>query len=308
MAIPDFQTLMRPVLALAEAGEVRIRDAIATLADQFELTEDERRHLLPSGRQTTFANRVHWAKTFLAKAGLVSSTRRGHFVISDRGRRVLAEHSDRVDMKVLNQFEEYRQFREAIPEADKPADSEMPAAGTVPISVTPDESLRVTVNQIEQLVAKELLDRLMAAPPKFFENAVVQLLRAMGYGGTRIDAGRVTGGSGDGGIDGVIDQDPLGLDRVYIQAKRYALDNGVGESEVRGFVGALAGKQAAKGVFVTTSRFTTAATKFVQNLQTKVVLIDGDTLAALMIRHDIGVRTEQTLHVKKLDEDFFDDE
>lgn len=319
MPIPDYQSLMLPVLKLAEAGEIHVRDATDRLAQELALTPDERATMLPSGRQTLLSNRMHWAKTYMQKAGLVRSTRRGHFAITDRGREVLASKPARVDNDLLMRFEGFRDFRtksrDGTIEEDPPgtASATSPAAGKSATALemteeTPDEAIRSAVRAIEETLAKDLIDRILAASPAFFENAVVSLLLAMGYGGSREDAGRAIGRSGDGGLDGVIDEDALGLDRVYVQAKRYAPDNAVGEPEIRAFAGSLGAVKANKGVFVTTSRFTRSAEDFVVRTPNKIVLIDGDMLASLMIRYGVGVRTEQTILVKKLDEDFFLDE
>src|SRR5579875_865143 len=301
MAVPDFQTLMLPVLKAAADGEVKISDLVDKLAEEFQLTEEERRELLPSGRQTTLANRAGWARTYLAKAGLVKPTRRGYFEATDRGRRVLAGNPGRIDTRFLSQFPEFEEFRKAARDA---VEDTSDTTGEL-VERTPDELLRVTPRQIENALRAELLDRLLEASPTFFENTIVNLLVSMGYGGSREDAGRAIGRSGDNGLDGVIDQDALGLDRVYIQAKRYKLDNGVGEAEVRGFAGSLEGAKATKGVLVTTSYFTAQARAFAEKIARRIVLVDGQQLAHLMIKHDVGVRIEETLHIKKIDEDFF---
>jgi restriction system protein len=304
MAVPDFQALMLPVLKAAANGEVRFSDLVETLADEFHLTDEERRRLLPSGKQTALANRTGWAKTYLAKAGLIRAPRRGYFEATDRGRETLAHAPARIDIKFLSQFPEFEEFRKASRED---VDSSDDTAGEIVerSSRTPDEILRATHQEIEKTLRAELLDRLLQTPPAFFENTIVTLLVAMGYGGSREDAGRALGKSGDNGLDGVIDQDALGLDRVYLQAKRYKFDNAVGESEVRGFAGSLEGVKATKGVFVTTSYFTSQARAFAERIARRIVLIDGQQLAQLMIKHDVGVRIEETLHIKKIDEDFF---
>jgi restriction system protein len=304
MAVPDFQTLMLPVLKAAAQGEVRLSELVEKLANEFHLTDAERRQLLPSGRQTTLANRTGWARTYLAKAGLVKATRRGYLEATERGRDALAHAPARIDIRFLSQFPEFEEFRKAARE--DPESSESTAGEIVERSSrTPDEILRATHQEIEKTLGAELLDRLVQASPTFFENTIVNLLVSMGYGGSREDAGRALGKSGDNGLDGVIDQDALGLDRVYIQAKRYKFDNAVGEPEVRGFAGSLEGAKATKGVFVTTSYFTPQARGFAEKIARRIVLIDGQQLAQLMIKYDVGVRIEETLHIKKIDEDFF---
>ncbi len=310
MAIPDYETLMLPVLKVAGDGqEHRIGDVVNQLARDFGLTEQERQQILPSGRQATFANRVGWAKTYLVQAGLLEATKRAHFKITDRGEKCLAEGPRRIDVEYLSQFAEFVQFKERGRVSGTEASTSAGEAPPVPLQAeTPDELLRSTVKQIETALKKELLDRILAAPPAFFESLIVALLLAMGYGGSREEAGKIVGRSGDGGIDGVIDQDALWLDRVYVQAKRYVAENGVSEPEIRAFSGSLGAAKANNGVFVTTSYFTQPAQNFAERHPFKIVLIDGERLASLMIRHNVGVRIDETLYLKKMDEDFFGDE
>lgn len=295
---------MLPVLRIAGDGnEHRIRDIIDQLANECRLTEEERRQLLPSGRQATFDNRVHWAKGYLAQAKLLESTQRGWFRITARGTEELAANPVRIDNAYLLRFPEFVEFRRRTPGTD-----EAPLPGnveTIGSGATPDELLRSTMKQIEEALKKDLLDRVIASPASFFEKLIVSLLLAMGYGGSREEAGQVVGRSGDGGIDGVIDQDRLGLDRVYIQAKKYAPENAVSEPEIRAFSGSLGAAKANKGVFVTTSYFTQPAQSFAERHPFRIVLIDGQELASLMLRHNVGARIDETLYLKKLDEDFF---
>lgn len=301
--VPDYQSLMLPVLRAAAGGEQRIGALVQRLTDELGLSESARAALLASGRQTIFANRVHWAKTYLAKAGLVEATRRGHFRLTSRGAEVLAGNPDRIDNHFLSQVEEFRQFRDrSITSEDE---EDIPAIG-VTADQTPDEIMRAAHRQIEATLAEELLDRVRAAPPEFFERLIVNLLLAMGYGGSATEAGRAIGRSGDDGVDGVIDQDALGLDRVYIQAKRYTAGNAVGPGAIRDFFGSLDRHKAAKGLFVTTSTFTGSARETADYLSKRIVLIDGEQLTRLMIRHNVGCRIEEVLHVKKVDEDFFE--
>lgn len=305
MAIPDYQSLMLPVLMSAANGEVRISEVVRQLADELSLSEEDRSELLPSRRQAVFDNRVRWAKTYLTKAGLIESTRRAHFRITDRGRQALAENPDRIDNNYLSQFPEFEEFRSRSTDARQerlPTPEE-----SAPEDRTPDEIMRSAHQEVELSLRQELLDRVIAAPPDFFERLIVNLLVAMGYGGSLGDAGRALGKSGDGGVDGVIDQDVLGLDRVYIQAKRYQQGNTVGGGEIRDFFGSLDRFKAAKGLFVTTSDFTKDARETAGQLSKRIVLISGDQLAALMVRYDIGCRAEETLYVKTVDEDFFPD-
>jgi restriction system protein len=306
MTIPDFQTLMLPVLHAAEAGEVKISDVVGLLANQFQLTEDERSQLLPSGKQTTFANRVHWAKSYLGKAGLVELTRRAFFRITRRGREVLTNPPERIDIKFLEQFPEFVLFRGDNEGDDKTGDSSAAAEVVQTTGMTPDEMIRTAHSQLDDELGQDLLGRVTAAPPGFFERLIIQLLIAMGYGGSAAEAGRALGKSGDGGVDGVIDQDALGLDRIYVQAKRYADGNNVGSGGIRDFFGSLDRFKATKGLFVTTSAFTPSARETAEFLSKRIVLIDGRLLAKLMIRYNVGCRVEETIHLKKLDEEFFE--
>lgn len=306
MSIPDFQTLMLPVLREAASGEVRISDVVERLANEFGLTPEERSHLLPSGRQTTFSNRVHWAKSYLGKAGLVELTRRAHFRITDQGRSVLTNPPEKIDIRFLSQFDGFQAFPEGQEETE--AASEQQDTEAASSNLTPDEVMRAASRQLEAALANELLQRVMAGTPAFFESLVVRLLFAMGYGGTVNDLDKaLVGKSGDGGVDGVIDQDPLGLDRIYVQVKRYADGNSVGASAIRDFFGSLDRFKANKGLFVTTSTFSPSARETAEMLSKRIVLIDGSQLARLMIRHGVGCRVEETLTIKALDEEFFDE-
>ena len=301
--VPDYQSLMLPVLLAAAAGERRIGAVVESLAEELGLSEAARAALLASGRQTIFANRVHWAKTYLAKAGLVEATKRGHFRLTQRGVDVLAASPERIDNRFLSRFEEFRQFSDRSAQS---TDDEVVPEPADAAEQTPDEIMRAAHRRIEAALAEDLLDRVRAAPPDFFERLIVNLLLAMGYGGSAADAGRALGRSGDDGVDGVIDQDALGLDRVYIQAKRHAAGNSVGPGAIRDFFGSLDRHKAAKGLFVTTSGFTSSARETADYLSKRIVLIDGEQLTRLMIRHNVGCRIEEVLHVKKVDEDFFE--
>lgn len=299
---------MLPILRSAAEGEVRISDVIDALADEFSLSAEDRAQLLPSGRQTTFANRVHWAKSHLGKAGLLELTRRAYFQITLRGQDVLRTPPKRIDLPMLMQFAEFRAFRNAIADIspDVKEDGPMPASVAV---LTPDEQIRTAAKQLDADLADELLQRVRAAKPAFFEALVVRLLLAMGYGGSVTDLDRaLVGGSGDNGVDGVIDQDALGLDRIYIQAKRYADGNTVGSSAIRDFFGSLDRFKATKGLFVTTSAFSASAQETAGFLSKRIVLIDGVQLARPMVRYGVGSRVEETIELKRLDEAFFDPE
>jgi restriction system protein len=306
MAIPDYQSLMLPVLSTSSSGERRIADVVKNLADELGLTPEERTQLLPSGAQTLFANRVHWAKTYLSKAGLIEGTRRGYFKITPRGQKVLASNPARIDNEFLSQFEEFEKFRRRATQetADNPREAE--PEPLLNQTQTPDETMRAAHRQIDASLAQDSLERVRLAPPEFFERLIVNLLLRMGFGGSITDAGRALGRSGDDGVDGVIDQDALGLDRIYIQAKRYAVGNNIGSGAIRDFFGSLDRHKATKGLFVTTSSFSSGAVETAQFLSKRIVLIDGEYLARLMIRNNVGCRVEDTLEIKKLDEDFFE--
>ncbi len=306
MAIPDYQALMLPVLSVAADGEIGMKDTVSRLAEQLRMTPDELATLLPSGKQTAFGNRVHWAKTYLAKAGLVESTRRGYFKITPSGEQVLAKRPARIDNVFLERFEGFQQFkaRARASQVGRPADAEPVEPEFIRQTATPDEIMRAAHKQIEAALSQDLLDRIRAGLPDFFERLIVNLLLAMGYGGSAADAGRALGRGGDDGVDGVIDQDALGLDRVYVQAKRYAEGNNVGSGAIRDFFGSLDRHKASKGLFVTTSTFSSSARETADFLSKRIVLMDGDQLTKLMIRHSIGCRVEDTLQIKKIDEDF----
>ncbi|MCP4608260.1 MAG: restriction endonuclease [Planctomycetes bacterium] len=299
MPIPDYQSIMLPLLKLLSDGqEHSLREAIEKLGSEFSLTEDERKELLPSGRQATFDNRVGWARTYLKKAGLIESTRRGYTRITARGKQVIKDSPERINVKYLGQFEEFNQFRSLRHEKTESAkewdeDSED----------TPEELLESAYSKVRQDLVAELLQTIKSCSPTFFEHLVIDVLVKMGYGGTRKDAGKAMGRSGDGGIDGIIKEDRLGLDTIYIQAKRW--DNSVGRPEVQKFAGALQGHRAKKGIFITTSTYTKEAEEFVTNIDNKIVLIDGDMLGQLMIDHDVGVSRMALYEIKKVDTDYF---
>ncbi len=305
MAIPDYQTLMLPMLKASATGERQIGAVVAELADKFNLTDDERRALIPSGGQSTFANRVHWALTYLAKAGLLERTGRGRFQITAIGSDILANPPDRIDNRFLTKFKSFQDFTKksdlkSVPPETKPSVSE-------PLqSLTPDEQMRASQSQLEAELGRDLLDKILQSPPAFFERLVVNLLTAMNYGGSTAGAARALGKSGDGGVDGVIDQDALGLDRIYVQAKRYRPDNPVSSGAIRDFFGSLDRFKASKGLFVTTSTFTGNAQETAEMLSKRIVLVDGETLTQMMIRYGVGCRVEETLYIKKIDEDFFE--
>lgn len=308
MPIPDYQTLMLPVLRLAAEGETRVPEVEERLADLFGLTPEERDRVLPSGRQKVLHNRIHWAKFYLGKAGLVDSPRRGIFVASPLGRQVLAGNPERITNQMLLEYDSFRDFYRSGAVDEQTGTAAPAPSSRAEDTATPEETIEAAHGALVSALRSDLLARILQNSPSFFERVIVDLLVAMGYGGTRRDAARQLGRSGDGGVDGVINEDPLGLDRVYVQAKRYAPGNSVGRPEVQAFVGSLVGLGANKGVFVTTSTFSAQALEFVRHLSQRVILIDGPQLAALMTEHNVGVRTQRTLEFKRLDEDFFAEE
>jgi restriction system protein len=305
MAIPDFQSLMLPVLSSAARGETSISACIRSLADELGLSGEERAQLLPSGKQPVFANRVHWAKFHLGKAGLVEATRRGHFKITPRGMALLDEGPDLINIRLLGRFPEFRAFREHVAPSDVLEGTVDPSAEPDPATATPEEGIEAASEELEAALRADLLERVVAATPQFFEALVVDLMIAMGYGGSRRDAGTRLGRSGDGGLDGLINEDVLGLDSIYLQAKRYSPGNVVGVEKVREFAGALVERGASKGVFVTTSHFASGAKSLAERIPQRLVLIDGEQLSRLLVRHGVGVRAVRTVELKRLDPDYF---
>jgi len=306
VAVPDFQTLMLPVLRqLDSGGEQAPASVRAVVATVFKLSDEELAALLPSGRQTTFSNRIAWALGYLKQAGLVESPRRGVYRVTARGKATLTEPVERIDIQYLMRFPECVAFRTASSEDSEatPSPSKVAAEGT---PLTPDEQIRQGYTRLQASLVAQLLERVRQASPKFFEELVVELLVAMGYGGSREDASAVVGQGGDEGIDGIIKEDRLGLDTIYIQAKRWK-DN-VGRPEIQRFAGALQGQRARKGVFLTTSAFSADARSYATSLQTTIVLIDGAQLAQLMLEFGIGVSQAGLVKMWKLDEDYFVEE
>lgn len=311
MPIPDYQSLMLPVLRLAAEGEKRVADVEDRIADDLGLTAEEREELLPSGRQRVLHNRIHWAKFYMSKAGLIASPARGRFVATDAGRALLTQNPERVDVKLLLERPEFREFYKSSNSSGTDSDSsqgEIESRDLGSTSVTPEEQIEASYQAVVAALRADLLDRIGQNSPAFFEGLIVDLLVAMGYGGSHKSAAAQLGRSGDGGVDGVVNEDRLGLDRVYVQAKRYAATNSIGRPDVQAFVGSLVGLGATKGVFVTTSTFSSQARDFVKHLSQRVILIDGRQLADLMIEHGVGVRVSRAIEFKRLDEDFFAEE
>lgn len=307
MAIPDYQSLMLPVLRHAAGGETRVPDVSEKIADEFALSDQERDELLPSGRQRVLHNRIHWSKFYLSKAGLVVFPARGRFVATDAGRALLARPPERLDTRFLESYPAFRAWyqKEGGREAEGATANVAPGPAVAAPQATPEEQIEAAHRALHAALRAELLDRIRDNSPAFFERLIVDLLVAMGYGGGHKNAAEQLGRSGDGGIDGVISEDRLGLDRIYVQAKRYAEGNSIQRPELQSFVGSLVGLGASKGVFVTTSSFTKGATEYVRNLLQRVVLIDGERLTALMIEHGVGTRLQTRIDIQRLDEDFF---
>lgn len=302
MAIPDYQSIMLPLLTLARDGrEYSLRQAVDSLVEEFRLTDDERKILLPSGRQAVFHNRVSWARTYLTKAGLLQATRRGHFEIAQRGLDVLDDGPSSIDLKFLLQFDAFRQFRAL--RHTRSDDGKTGSIAVPDVWTTPEEALESAYVRLRESLAADLLQQMKTASPNLFEKLVVELLVKMGYGGSRQDAGHAIGKSGDEGIDGIINEDRLGLDTIYVQAKRW--DATVGRPEVQKFAGALQGQRAKKGVMLTTSSFSSEAREYVSRIDNKIVLIDGNRLAELMIDNDLGVSPVATYQMKRIDTDYF---
>ncbi len=303
MIIPDFQSLMLPLLNfLSDDQEHTTKDTLNHLAEKFNLTEDQLQQMLPSRNQTVFYNRVTWAKAHLKMASLVENTKRGSFKITPNGHEILKQKPPIINLKFLRQIPEYMETAEGWRTS---SESEVIEVENTQ-SKTPEEVIGESYLSIRKTLAQDLLSKVKSCSPLFFENLVVELLVKMGYGGSLSDAGKAIGKSGDEGIDGIIKEDKLGLDVIYVQAKRW--EGNVGRPEIQKFVGALAGQGAKKGIFITTSKYTADAAAYIPRNETKIVLLDGDQLAQLMIDYNLGVTTEVTYEVKRMDIDFFDGE
>lgn len=306
MAIPDFQSIMLPLLRFCgDAAEHTSREAIDHLANEYGLTEEEQKELLPSGLQAIFHNRVAWARSHMKMAKLLENPRRGVFRITDRGLSVLQNLPQRVDIRFLMQFPEFAEQRKAGPKKLKKESIESRSAEP-DVSITPEEQIEEAHENLRNNLASEVLSQLKNSSPSFFEKVVVEILVRMGYGGSRKDAGEAIGKSGDEGIDGIIKEDRLGLDIIYIQAKKW--ENTVSRPEIQKFAGALQGKKAKKGIFITTSEYSRGCDEYVSTIDSKIILIDGQRLAQLMIDFNVGVSTEAVYELKRLDSDYFDDE
>ena len=298
MPIPDYQAIMLPLLKFAgDKQEHSLREAVSILAKQFLLTEDEKKELLPSGGEGRFYNRVSWARTYLKKAELLKYPRRGFFTITERGINLLSNRPQDINTKFLKKYDEFIQFIEIK------NDSSLENIVKETIVETPEEILESAHQKLQENLSAEILENIKKCSPYFFEYLVVDLLVSMGYGGSRKEAGQAVGKSGDEGIDGIIKEDRLGLDVIYIQAKRW--DNIVGRPEIQKFAGALLGQNAKKGIFITTSDFTKGAVDYVTRIDSKIILINGSRLTELMIEHNVGVTPITRYEVKKIDSDYF---
>jgi restriction system protein len=305
MSVPDYQTLMRPVLEVLVDGGERAAPAIRTMvAERLRLSESDLRDLVPSGQKPLFHDRVSWAISYLKQAGLLERPRRGVYRLSSRGVDVLRTHSGRIDNEVLNQFDEFREFLRRSGAGGKKRPSSKPSRSD---TKTPEENLENAYSGVRSAIEAELLQQVKSASPLFFERLVVELLVAMGYGGSLKDAGQAIGRTGDGGIDGIIKEDRLGLDVIHVQAKRWD-GRTVGRPEVQAFAGSLDGVRAKKGILITTSTFSRDAFDYVDRIDKRIILIDGDRLVSLMYDFSVGVTLTATYAVKKVDADFFSDE
>lgn len=306
MSIPDFQSLMLPVLEACAAGPLKSAELRHDLASTLGLTSAELEERLPSGRQAIFHNRVAWALSHLKMAGLLDRVGRGTYQLAEEGRRALSEKPARIDLKFLERYPQYLERRQGTV-ASEGAPLIIPGTSALPSAPlpTPDELIATSYAALLSALQDEVLARLRAVSPADFESIIIDLLVALGYGGGRSEMGQAIGGSGDSGIDGLIKEDALGLDVVYVQAKRYAAAYSVSRPEVQSFAGSLDGVGATKGLFFTTSAFTSGAREFAAKISKRIILVDGKEMARLMVQHDVGVRAGTTFVLKKIDEDYF---
>ncbi|KXV23538.1 restriction endonuclease [Gluconobacter japonicus] len=314
MSVPDFSQLMLPVLEFAAYEEKTIPKAVEAISNHFKLSLEDRELLLPSGKQRLIHNRVAWAKTYLAKAGLLETPSRGIFIASAAGRDLLKSHPEAITLTLLKTYPAFQEYYARshspgdvqAPQINRSEDRNISTYGTENDTETPEERIDQAQAELLLELKSEILEQTIKQTPAFFEQLIVDLLVAMGYGGSHEDTARRLGGTGDGGIDGVINEDRLGLDRIYVQAKRYAPHVSVGRPDVQAFVGSLVGHGAQKGVFVTTSSFSSPAMEYVKHLPQRIILLDGSGLANLMVEYNVGVRTSRQVLIKRIDLDFFD--
>lgn len=303
--IPTYQQLMRPVLEAAVKSPQKISEVVEEISDQLGLSDESRLQMLPSGKQTVIANRVHWARSYLKQAGLVKNVKRGWYEITPRGLAAINQNTQTINTKFLEQFDEFQEFRQRNRD-----DSTRSSEGIESISddaITPDEQIDIAFKRLNRTLSATILEATRNANPDFFEQIMIDVLIAMGYGGSSTLAGRRLGRTGDNGVDGVIDQDLLGVDQIYFQAKRYKKENTVSASDMRDFFGALNLKNASKGIFVTTSSFSTSAKETAEKLNTRIVLIDGPKLADLMVRFGVGCKEKDALSIMEFEESYFEE-
>lgn len=304
MTLPDYQSFMLPVLKFAADGcERRVRDAVEGVADMLQISDEDKQEMLPSGTQTRLYNRVGWSVTYLHKAGLLNKPQRGWFKITESGQSLLRSNPEKIDNSTLEEYESFRQFKSK--KNDTAESREQQDQQDNDTASTPEERIEQSIVELNKSLMDEISDSLSTVDPGRFEQIVVDLLVAMGYGGSRADASQVIGKPGDGGIDGTIKEDRLGLDVVYVQAKRW--QGPVGRKEIQSFAGSLEGERASKGVFITTSTYSKQAEEYVNNIGKRIILIDGDRLARLMIDHGVGVTEVRSYSVCKLDSDYYED-
>jgi restriction system protein len=305
MTVPSYQDMMLPMLRLVSAGNQTILDCLPALTLEFGLTSEDTERMLPSGKQTLLSNRAHWARQYLSQAGLVIAIKRGHYEITKSGTELLQSNPALINIEVLRRYPKFLDFQQRSGRASDGTDPLKTNDVSSAKSETPDDLIAQSFAQIENALIGELLAAVLSVSPQQFEQLIVDLLLAMGYGGGDKSMGERIGKSGDGGIDGIINEDKLGLDAVYIQAKRYAPDSKVGRPALQAFVGSLTGEGANKGVFVTTSDFSKEARDYLHKVQHRIVLINGDRLARLMIQYEVGVRARNTYVLRSVDEDYF---
>jgi restriction system protein len=302
--IPDFQTILLPLLEiLADKKEHSLRELTSQISDKFKLTDEERRRLLSSGNQEIINNRVGWARVYLKKAKLIDKIRRGTFIITEQGIKVLASKPGRIDIKFLKSIPDFNEWQASYKSPKNTINNE--SDNDIDVEKTPEELLDYSFTKLKDELVVELIDKIKSCSPGFFERLVVDLLIKMGYGGSRKEAGQIIGKSGDGGIDGIIKEDKLGLDAIYVQAKKW--ENTVPVNQIRDFAGSLLSKKAKKGIFISTSNYPKSAYDYVASIEHKIVLIDGKELAELMIEHNVGLTTKINYEIKKIDSDYFEE-
>jgi restriction system protein len=311
MAVPDFQSFMLPLLnELADGQEHDLKDLYQALALKLDLSEDDKDELLPSGKQRVYHSRIGWARTYLKKAGLLHTVKRARFIITEDGKNLLAIHPPVINKSMLEQYPSYMEFLQ-LSKSNAKESSSVPSSNLLvdeESELSPTEQISVSFKTIQSELVDELLDVIRVGSPKFFETLVVDLMLAMGYGGWSKDSGKATQYTADGGIDGIINEDPLGLETIYLQAKRFSEGNTVGRPDIQAFSGALDMQRARKGVFITTSRFSRDALDYVQRIEKKIVLIDGQQVAEMMIKYNLGVTVKDTYQIKNIDTDYFNED